>query len=72
MGLDPDNRNRILALILDGEPNASSTPGADKSMECFPPALRSPAEPLAGDLRKEGDGRERGFLKILSLAPEVL
>ena len=31
-----------------------------------PPALRYPEEPLAGDLRSEGDGKERGFLKILS------
>ncbi|MGJ8642428.1 MAG: toll/interleukin-1 receptor domain-containing protein [Luteolibacter sp.] len=51
---------RILALILDGEPNS----GGDT--ECFPPALRYPAEPLAGDLRKEGDGKERGFLKVIS------
>jgi eukaryotic-like serine/threonine-protein kinase len=48
---------RILALILDGEPNS------DGDTECFPPALRYPAEPLAGDLRKEGDGKERGFLQ---------
>lgn len=51
---------KILALILDGEPNS----GGDT--ECFPPALRYPAEPLAGDMRKEGDGKERGFLKVLS------
>jgi WD40 repeat protein len=56
----------ILALILDGVPNASSGTAGDPSLECFPPALRYPAEPLAGDLRKEGDGRQRGFLKVLS------
>lgn len=55
---------KILALILDGEPNASSRGKADE--ECFPPELRYPAEPLAGDLRKEGDGKERGFLKIIA------
>ncbi|MDA0766561.1 MAG: toll/interleukin-1 receptor domain-containing protein [Verrucomicrobia bacterium] len=57
----------ILALILSGNPNASS-PGnkLDPTLECLPPALRHPAEPLAGDLRKEGDGKERGFLKILA------
>ena len=56
----------ILALILDGEPNASSNSNIPDSEECFPPALRYPHEPLAGDLRKEGDGKERGFLKVLS------
>jgi len=56
--------DRILALILDGEPNATAQGRADD--ECFPPALRYPAEPIAGDLRKEGDGKERGFLKILA------
>jgi hypothetical protein len=57
---------RILALILQGEPNATSNPGVADELECFPPALRYPEEPLAGDLRKEGDGKERGFLKILA------
>jgi WD40 repeat protein len=56
----------ILALILDGEPNATSNPSISDDEECFPPALRSPAEPLAGDLRKSGDGPERGFLKVLA------
>ncbi len=57
----------ILALILNGEPNASSPEtDFDDSLECFPPSLRYPVEPLAGDLRKEGDGKERGFLKILA------
>lgn len=55
---------RILALILDGEPNANAAGKPDE--ECFPPALRYPAEPIAGDLRKEGDGKERGFLKVLA------
>lgn len=64
--LDPKNNDRILALILEGEPNASSNPDLDSALECFPPALRYPAEPLAGDMRKDGDGKERGFLKILS------
>ncbi|MDQ0290519.1 TIR domain-containing protein [Oligosphaera ethanolica] len=56
--------NRILALILDGEPNATAR--GHEQDECFPPALRYPAEPIAGDLRKEGDGKARGFLKILA------
>lgn len=64
--LDEGNAKYILALILDGEPNATSNTKVDDSEECFPPALRYPLEPLAGDLRKEGDGKERGFLKVLS------
>ena len=56
----------VLALILDGEPNASSNKKLDDSLECFPPALRHPLEPLAGDLRTEADGKQRGFLKILA------
>jgi tetratricopeptide (TPR) repeat protein len=64
--LDPGNQDRILALILDGVPNATSDPAVDDAEECFPPALRAPLEPLAGDLRPEGDGRERGFIKILA------
>ena len=51
----------ILALILNGQPNSGNP-----TTECFPPALRYPHEPVAGDLRKEGDGKERGFLKILA------
>ena len=55
----------ILALILDGEPNSG---GPD---ECFPPALRYPTEPLAGDLRRDGDGKERGLLKIVAGAAQL-
>ncbi len=66
ISLHPENHRRILALILEGEPNATSNAAIDSALECFPPALRSPVEPLAGDLRKDGDGKERGFLKILS------
>lgn len=58
--------NRILALILDGEPNSTNP-----KEECFPPALRYPLEPIAGDLRKEGDGKARGFLKILAGIAQV-
>ncbi len=51
----------VLALILEGEPNSG-----DVVTECFPPSMRYPVEPLAGDLRREGDGKERGFLKVLA------
>lgn len=56
---DQGKADKILALIIEGEPNSSS-----QDQECFPPALRYPNEPLAGDLRKSGDGKTRGFLKI--------
>ena len=66
--------DRILALIIDGEPFASEMPGREEE-ECFPPSLRihfdgrgrpttQRAEPVAADLRDEGDGKRLGFLKI--------
>jgi TIR domain-containing protein len=64
-------RDRIIALIGSGIPNA-----IDPAEECFPHSLRfetdgadaSPVriEPIAADLRPEGDGRERAFLKIVA------
>jgi tetratricopeptide (TPR) repeat protein len=65
---------RILAAIVSGEPCASDTPGREGD-ECFPPSLRvrfdrrgrptgQRAEPIAADLRDEGDGRKMGLLKI--------
>src|SRR5215204_3287254 len=65
---------RILAAILGGEPFVSDIPGRELE-ECFPPALRvrfdsrgrptaHPAEPIAADLREQGDGRKMGVLKI--------
>jgi len=46
----------ILAAILSGEPS-----------EAFPVSLTSGgAEPLAADLRKEGDGWRLGFLKVVA------
>ncbi|MCA1749728.1 MAG: toll/interleukin-1 receptor domain-containing protein [Parasphingopyxis sp.] len=45
----------ILAALLRGEPG-----------EAFPPALTEGAEPLAADLRPEGDGRRTGFLKLVA------
>lgn len=46
----------ILAALISGEPSAS-----------FPPALISGGlEPLAADLRPEGDGEQLGFLKIVA------
>lgn len=67
--------DRILALIVDGEPNSSER-GAT-ALECFPEALRfrvgpdgqptqERVEPVAADLRAEGDGQENAKLKIIA------
>lgn len=46
----------IFSAIVEGEPS-----------QCFPPALREGGiEPLAADLRKEGDGRRLGVLKLVA------
>lgn len=52
--------DRILALIVDGEPNAT-----DPARECFPPSLRE-SEPIAADLRKSGDGPFLARMKLLA------
>ncbi|MFD0740485.1 hypothetical protein ACFQZQ_14470 [Lysobacter koreensis] len=51
----------------------AGVPGsADPAQHCFPPALLQPGadgrprEPLAADARREGDGRERAFLKLVA------
>jgi len=65
---------RILCLIVDGEPNASTMPES-AAAECFPPALRfhlaadgslstTPAEPIAADMRPGKDGRRDAWLKV--------
>lgn len=66
----------IIAAIVGGEPFASEIEGREAE-ECFPPALRQKydrrgratgkrAEPLASDLREQGDGRRLGLLKIIA------
>ncbi len=66
--------DRILAAIVAGEPFACDMPGREHE-ECFPPSLRvefdsrgrptgERAEPVAADLRDEGDGKQMGLLKI--------
>lgn len=52
-------REHILAIIVDGEPNAGD------GRECFPPALRQ-FEPIAADARPEGDGKSNAKLKLLA------
>lgn len=51
--LHPDRP--ILAALIRGEPD-----------EAFPEPLRAGGEPLAADLRKEGDGPRLGFLKVVA------
>jgi len=66
----------VLALIARGEPFASDMPGREAE-ECFPPALRraltaeglaegNALEPIAADMRKQGDGPQRATLKLLA------
>jgi MTH538 TIR-like domain (DUF1863) len=68
--------NRILAIIVDGEPNASDKTGL-AAAECFPPALRFQlmddgelgtlrTEPLAADARPDADGRNNAKLKLVA------
>ena len=67
---------RVFAVIAGGEPWASRVPGQE-DQECFPPAMRFtvddegkltdvPAEPIAADLRPEGDGKRVAKLKIVA------
>jgi tetratricopeptide (TPR) repeat protein len=67
---------RVLALIVGGTPYASDMPGREDE-ECFPKSLRfklgpdgelsdTPAEPIAADIRKEGDGQRLANLKLVA------
>ncbi len=69
--------NRILAIIVDGEPNASDKADVDTTLECFPPGLRfhlsskgdlstRRAEPIAADARVEGDGKNNAKVKLIA------
>ena len=58
--------NRILALIVEGDPDAR-----DGGQNCFPAALQesrdgAPREPLAADVRRYADGKYLSRLKIVS------
>jgi tetratricopeptide (TPR) repeat protein len=67
---------RVLAIVADGEPNASDTVGKEY-LECFPRALRYrigadgelsdiPAEPIAADVRREADGPRLAVQKLIA------
>ena len=69
--------DRILALIIDGEPNVGDKPGSDGQQECFCSSLRFNllpdgqlsqvrTEPVAADVRPGGDGRRDAFLKLVA------
>lgn len=58
---------RILCLIVDGEPHADRMP--DKGLlECFPPCLRGHdgVEPIAADVRPGKDGKPLARLKLIA------
>lgn len=68
--------DRVLCLVVDGEPNASDKPESGL-LECFPEAVRfrvqasgqissEKAEPVAADARKGKDGRDNAKIKLLS------
>jgi len=68
--------DRIFCLIVDGEPNAADRPELEAE-ECFPEALRyvmgpdgklsdEPAEPIAADVRPQGDGKATAKLKLIA------
>lgn len=68
--------DRVLCLIVDGEPYSSDRPGHEDE-ECFPPAVRyrvgtdgqlssERTEPIAADARKGKDGRTNSMFKLLA------
>lgn len=70
---------RILALVVDGEPNAADgKSGFAPEAECFPESLKFAlakdgsldrtrrTEPIAADARPDKDGRENAKLKLLA------
>lgn len=68
--------DRIFCLIVDGEPGASAWAGREHD-ECLPPALTHHfdaagkntgvgVEPIAADVRANGDGRSNARLKLIA------
>lgn len=62
--------DRILCLIVDGEPNAGDKPAGGPE-ECFPEAIRftldgTRTEPIAADARPGKDGRRDAKLKLIA------
>jgi hypothetical protein len=68
--------DRVLAVIIDGSPGASTIPGQEAS-ECFPIPVRfrlgadgeiseDVAHPIAADIRRDKDGRQLASLKLVA------
>lgn len=68
--------DRVLCVIIDGEPNATDKPESGL-LECFPPGVRyevgteceltdQRAEPIAADAREGKDGRKDSLIKLAS------
>lgn len=68
--------DHVFALIVGGEPNASTMPGREAE-EAFPLTLRfrvgsdgqltdTPAEPIAADIRPGKDGRRLALMKLIA------
>lgn len=70
--------DRILALIVDGEPNVSDKADGNAALEAFPRALRfkfeesiddlgeQRSEPVAADARAHADGKHEAKLKLIA------
>lgn len=69
--------DRIICLIIDGEPNATDRPELGADRECFPEAIRfhvdsegnitdERTEPIAADVRPGKDSKQHAKLKILA------
>lgn len=70
--------SKVLAIVVDGEPNATDKPHFfDITEEAFPHSLKykvnsfgnvtsERTEPLAADARKIGDGKERAKIKLIA------
>ena len=71
-----DGEDRILPIIIDGEPNAKDKEGFDDDLECFPEALKYEVrdgkltdirtEPIAADVREGKFDKEFGLLKLIA------
>jgi tetratricopeptide (TPR) repeat protein len=64
--------DRVFCIIVEGDPTAAAT-----DIDCFPPAIRSRydetgnvlpgnAEPIAADVRKQGDGKSLARIKVIA------
>lgn len=60
---------KVLCLIVDGEPGISRTIGGDAKLECFSPTLLHlllTHDPLAADVRAPGDGKKLALSKLVA------